>query len=41
MSLQAESALQFLHANRLHDVLLEAAEHEAPSMNSQEVANTA
>jgi hypothetical protein len=40
MSLQAESALQVLRDDRLHDVLLEAAEREAPSMNSQEVANT-
>jgi hypothetical protein len=40
MSLQADSALQVLHTSRLRDVLLEAVEHEAPSMNSQEVANT-
>jgi hypothetical protein len=39
MSLQAESALQVLHANSLRDVLLEATERVAPSMNSQEVAN--
>jgi hypothetical protein len=40
MNLQAESVLQVLRDDRLHDVLLEAAEREAPSMNSQGVANT-
>jgi hypothetical protein len=40
MSLQAESALQVLHADSLLDMFWVAAERVTPSMNSKNVAST-
>jgi hypothetical protein len=37
---RTQSVLQALYADRLHDVLWAAAEHEAGSINPQVVANT-